>query len=366
VKKTWRWIPPALLAAGLLALAYWRLGPVSVQVAVPTRSAAIDAIYATGSVEPSVMLPIAPRVAGTLAALEADEGSRVRKGQVLARIEDTDLRSTVDELTARARYARENFERTRDLVDRGFVSPTELDRTRSEMDAADASLRRASTQRGYAALTAPADGEIIRRDGEIGQYFAAGQALFTLSCCAPLRASVEVDEEDIERIHVGQKVVLRTDALPSRTLDGTVAQITPKGDPVARSYRVRIRLAQPEVLKVGMTVDANIIVAERANALLVPSSTVQGTSVWVVRDGRAHRQAVRTGVVGADRTEILEGLDPGAHVVLAPGDALEENRRVREHLAAVADAAGSAASATPPAAPRTAAQPASQAGSIVR
>jgi len=307
-----------------------------VQVVQPTRSTAVEAIYATGSVEPTVMLPIAPRVAGTLASLEADEGSQVRKGQVLARLEDTDLSSTVDELSARARYAREQFERTEDLVQRGFVSSTELDRTRSDLDAADASLRRARTLRDFTALRAPADGVIIRRDGEIGQYLAAGQGLFYLSCCAPLRASVEVDEEDIVRVHVGQKVVLRTDALPGRTLDGEVSQVTPKGDPVARSYRVRIRLADPAALKVGMTVDANLIVAERANALLVPSAAVQGGHVWIVRDGRLHRQPVRTGVLGAERTEILEGLDTDAHVVLDPNEGLHEDHRVFERMAVTA------------------------------
>jgi RND family efflux transporter MFP subunit len=337
----------AAAAAALAALAWRQLAPTAVLVVAPTRATAVDAIYATGSVEPTVMLPIAPRVAGTLAALAADEGSRVRKGEVLARLEDTDLTSTVDELTARARYAREQFERTEDLVRQGFVSPTELDRTRSEMDAADATLRRARSQREFTALRAPADGMIIRRDGEIGQYLAAGQALFTMSCCAPLRVSVDVDEEDIVRVHVGQKVVLRADALPGRVLDGTVAQVTPKGDPVARSYRVRIRLADATQLQVGMTVDANLVVAERPQALLVPSAAVQGGAVWVVCDGRLHRQPVRTGVLGTERTEIREGLEPDAHVVLTQADALVEGHRATEHAAGASALPGAAEAAAP-------------------
>ena len=339
MKIRWKWIAAALAGAALAAYLAWRWVPTSVQVAQATRATAVEAIYATGSVEPTVMLPIAPRVAGTLAQLEADEGSAVRKGQVLARLEDTDLRSTVDELAARARYAREQYERTEDLVHQGFVSSGELDRTRSEMDAADAALRRAGSQRAFAALVAPADGVIIRRDGEVGQYLPAGQALFTLSCCAPLRVSVEVDEEDILRVHVGQKAVLRTDALPGRTLDGAVSQITPKGDPVSRSYRVRIRLADPAQLRVGMTIDANLIVAEHADAILVPSSAVQAGTVWTVRDGRLHRQPVRTGVVGAERTEILEGVEAGTAVVAAPGDTLEEGHRVHASTQAPATAA---------------------------
>jgi RND family efflux transporter MFP subunit len=353
-----KWLVAACAGVvAVVAVALWWFGPTGVQTVLPVRATAVEAIYATGSVEPSVMLPIAPRVSGTLAELEVDEGSRVRKGQVLARLEDTDLRSTVDEQSARARYARENFERTEDLVRRGFVSPGELDRTRSDLDAADAALRRAHTLRNFAALLAPADGVIIRRDGEIGQYFPAGQALFTMSCCAPLRVAVEVDEEDILKVHVGQKAVLRTDALPTVALDGVVSQVTPKGDPVSRSYRVRIALADPAALKVGMTIDANLIVAERPNALLVPSAAVQGGAVWTVRDGRLRRVAVKTGVVGAERTEILDGLEPGAHVVVSPIDKLAQDHRAQETLLP-----GDAAAQSPPAGPTAGVKPRVAAG----
>jgi RND family efflux transporter MFP subunit len=333
------WVIPALLGA---AIAWAWFGPAGVQTTMPARAQAIEAIYATGAVEPSVMLPVAFRSAGTLAALAVDEGTVVKRGQVLARLDDKDLTSTVEELDARARYAREQFRRTQDLVDKGFVSPTELDRTRADMDAADASLRRAGTQREFMTLHAPADGVILRRDGEIGQYFPAGQALFTMSCCAPLRVTVDVDEEDIVRVHVGQKAVLRADALPGQALDGTVSQITPKGDPVSRSYRVRLSLADPRPLRVGMTIDANLIVAERANALVVPAGAVQNAGVWTVREGRLHRQAVRSGVSSADRIEILEGLDDAAHVVVNPAEDLAENRRVYERAAgAIASASAS-------------------------
>jgi len=348
MRKFRKWILLLVIVACAVAAVYWRLGPVTVDVTTPVRGAAIEAIYATGSVEPTVMLPIASRVAGTLVELAADEGSRVHKGQVLARIEDRDLNSTVEELEARARFAREDFSRTQDLVQKGFVSPGELDSKRAEMEAAAASLRRASAQRDFTALKAPADGVIIRRDGEVGQYFPAGQALFTLACCAPLRVSVEVDEEDILKVHVGQKAVLRTDALAGQVLDGEVAQLTPKGDPVARSYRVRIRLADASPLRVGMTVDANLVVAEHANALLVPSAAVQAGTVWVVRDGHLHRQAVRAGVLGPERTEILEGLDEGAQIVLAPIDGLKEGRSARVRIgAAVAGGTTGAAAAAP-------------------
>lgn len=327
----WKWILVAvvLVAAGAGA-AYWRVrGPVPVDVVAPTRGPAVDAIYATGTVEPTVMLPIAPRVAGRLVELNTDEGATVRKGQVLARLDDADLASAVAELEARARFAQDQLRRTEALVQRGVSAAIELDRARADADAAEAQVRRARAQRDFTALVAPADGTIIRRDGEIGQFVPAGQAVFYLSCCAPLRVTAEVDEEDIPRVHVGQRAVLRADALPDAAFEGAVAEVTPKGDPVARSYRVRIRLPEPGGLQVGMTVDANLIVAERANALLVPTTALQDGAVWLVRDGRLVRRAVQVGVSGDARSEILDGLAPDAAIVVQPSAELAEGRRAR-------------------------------------
>jgi RND family efflux transporter MFP subunit len=327
----WKWVVAVvvLVAAGLGA-AYWRLrGPIPVEVIAPTRGPAVDAIYATGTVEPTVMLPIAPRVGGRLVDLAADEGAKVRKGQVLARLDDADLASSVAEYQARARFAQDQLRRTQELVKRGVSAAIELDRARADADAAEAQLARARAQRDFTTLVAPADGTIIRRDGEIGQFIPTGQAVFYVSCCAPLRVTAEVDEEDIPRVHVGQRAVLRADALPGVPFEGTVAEVTPKGDPVARSYRVRIRMPDPGGLQVGMTVDANLIVAERANALLVPTTAVQDGAVWVVRDGRLARQAVKVGVAGDARSEILDGLSADARIVAQPGEDLAAGRRVR-------------------------------------
>jgi RND family efflux transporter MFP subunit len=282
------------------------------------------------------MLPIAPRVAGRIVALATDEGRAVRKGEVLARLDSQDLDSTVEELAARARYAHAEFDRVQALVRRGVAAATDLDRTRADAEAADAALNRARAQRNFMLLTAPANGIVIRRDGEVGQYIPLNQPVFYLACCAPLRVTADVDEADIPRVTLGMKVVLHADALPGRTFDGTVAEITPKGDPVARSYRVRIGLAEPDAFKVGMTVDANLIVAVREQALLVPSTALLDGAVWQLDDGRLVRRPVQTGVTSAAQTEIRGGLDAGAVLVESPGATLREGRRARARTAPAA------------------------------
>lgn len=342
MRRRWPILFVLALAAIVAAVAWWRLGPVTVEVAKPHRGPAVEAIYATGTVEPTVMLPIAPRVAGRIVALLTDEGHVVRKGEPLARLESQDLDSTVLELGARARYAHAEYERIAALVKRGVAAATDLDRTRADAEAADAALRRAQAQRDFMVLTAPAAGTVIRRDGEVGQFIPVGQPVFYLSCCAPLRVSADVDEEDIPRVRVGMPVVLRADALPGRTFDGEVLEVTPKGDPVARTYRVRLRLATPEAFQVGMTVDANLIVAEREGALLVPSSAVGNGAVWVLRDGRLAHVPVSAGVASATQTEIRGGLAADDPIVVHPDDSLREGRRARAKAVAPATPAAAA------------------------
>ena len=275
-----------LLAVSTIAVAWWRW-PVRVQTALATRGPAVEAVYATGVVEPTVLVPVSPRVGGRLVAIGTEEGERVKRGQVLARIESNDLDQTIQEARAREQLARVTFERARSLVEQRFVAPAELDRTRTEWQAAQAAARRAQAQHDYNQLVAPADGIVLRRDGEVGQFVPAGQTVFALACCAPLRVTAEVDEEDIARVVVGQTVMMHSDALPDRLHEGRVAEITPKGDPVSRSYRVRVRLVDaPAIdggaLRSGMTMDANLIVSRRDGALLLPNRALQGDRLWLV------------------------------------------------------------------------------------
>jgi multidrug efflux pump subunit AcrA (membrane-fusion protein) len=110
---------------------------------------------------------------------------------------------------------------------------------------------RARAQRDYNQLVAPADGTVLRRDGELGQFIAAGQTVLTLACCAPLRVSAEVDEEDIARVAVGQKVIMRTDALPSACSTARWQTSRPRAIRCRAAHRVRIRFIDPSASNAG-------------------------------------------------------------------------------------------------------------------
>lgn len=307
------------------------LGPEVVAVK-PEKGPAVQIVYATGSVEASVMVPISARNAARLIEMNVDEGSDVKKDDVLARLEDTDLQEALSEALAREEYAQKAHERIAKLLAGGSVTRRDFDQTHADWDAAKAAAQRLKAQADFMKLMAPADGTIVRRDGEIGQLVPAGQPVFFMSCCAPLRVSAEVDEEDIPLVQTGQKVLLRADAYPDQIFTGKVQSITPKGDSVTRSYRVRISLDDETPLKIGMTAEANIVTNEKQDALLIPRAAVNDNKVWLIKNGVLQKQHVKTGIRSIQQIEITEGLTPDDIVALKLDKKMKEGTSVRPKL----------------------------------
>lgn len=323
----------ALISLMLLLLAaaalYWLEDRRSVPVIHPAEGPVVQAVYATGTIEPTVMVPIAPRNTGVLKELLVDEGQTVTKGQVLAGLEDSNIQKTIEELEVRANLSEKEFRRKEALLEKGAVSRTMLDQAEADWQAARAALERTQFELDFLKLVAPEDGLIIRRDGEIGEVITVNEPVFWMSCCAPLRVAVEVDEEDIPLVKVGQPVLLRADAFPGQVYKGQVKSITPKGDPVSRSYRVRIEIAGESPLMSGMTAEANIITEQKDKVLLVPPSALKAGAVLVVDAEKIRRVPVQTGVEGKEGIEILQGLSGDMLVVqtydpqLSDGDVVD-------------------------------------------
>lgn len=302
-----------------------RFWPAQVKVTSPHYGTAIQAVYATGVVEPSVTVAIAPKLAGHLSVIQVDEGDTVKKGQLLAKLYDRDVTSNLAELRAKLAFARSYFQRLQALNQRSLVAKLDFDKAKADLQAAEAAVDKADAQVDVMSLFSPADGMVIRRDAEIGQFVNNGQAIFQLSCCAPLRISAQIDEEDIAKVYQGQSVVLHTDNLPGVIMQATVAEITPKGDPVSRTYRVRMQLPDPGQLKIGMTVDTNLLVERHDQTLLIPSIAInKDKTVWVLENHRLHKQMIKTGITGEAQTEIIEGLTPQSQVVTSLDDSLQE------------------------------------------
>lgn len=322
-----RYRKPALIIVilAIIMIAAWYMlarGEDKIAVIHPVRGPVVQGVYATGTVEPTIMLPLGPRATGRLVELLADEGANVEKGAVLARLEDDNLRETLNELQARADLAQKSYGRKAVLVGSGAVAKEEVDQALADRDAAQAAVARAQAELDFLKLIAPESGIIIRRDGEIGEVIPSGNAVFWLARKNDLRIEAEVDEEDIMLVKPEQKVVIQADAFPDEIFNGTVTSITPKGDPVARSYRVRISIEEASRLMIGMTAETNIVIREEKNALLIPASAVlNNNKVFVIRDNKATEIEIETGAKTTDIIEARRGLKDDDIVIL---DAAQE------------------------------------------
>jgi len=318
------------LAVALVALlAWWRLGrPVEVTTVAPVRGTAVEIVYATGAVEPVRWAKVASLIRDRIVDLCHCESKTVAKGDVLARLDDREPKAQLQELKAREEFAKREMARVTELLGRGVASTQAFERISTDLRQVQALITLQMEKLAAYTIASPMDGVVLRRDGEIGEIAEPGQILFRVGVPRPLQVVAEVNEEDIPRVAVGQAVLLRTDAFAGRRLDGKVSEITPLGDAVARTYRIRVALPEDTPLHVGMSVEANIVTREKANGLLIPADALVGSQVVVVAGDRAHRRQVEIGIRGTRSVEVLSGLGENERIASPAPASLADGSRV--------------------------------------
>lgn len=314
-----RWVRIVLAAAVAAALAlalFWASGTgrPKLETVAPVIGPAVLAIYGTGDVEPANWAKLATAVSARLMTLAVREGDRVTKGQVLAVQDDHVERATLAELEARQRFYEGDYERKEKLASRDIVSQQALAQTRAFAEEYSAKVRAQKERIGLSSLIAPLDGIVLRRDGELGELLAAGTTVLWVGDPAEINIVAAIDEEDIALVREGQKVLVKSDAQPGRAIEGRVLRITPKGDPIAKTFRVRVALPADQGLMVGMTAEINIVVREVEDALLVPVSAVADGHVWRIADGKPLRVEVETGIRSGTEVQIVSGLGAGDRI----------------------------------------------------
>jgi len=322
------WLAVLVALAG--AVWWWRVGRGPEITAVAAwRGTAVEIVYATGAVEPVRWAKVTSLIRGRIVELCDCEGRVVAKGDVLVRLDDREQRAQLQELKAREDFAKREVARVTELIGRGSATIQAHERASTDLRTLQALILVQMEKLDNYAITAPMDGVVLRRDGEVGEIVDPGQIMFRVGVPKPLQAVAEVNEEDIPRVVLGQKVLLRSDAFAGKQLEGKLREITPMGDPVAKTYRIRIALPDDTPLKVGMSVEANVVTREKPNALLIPSDAVQGTAVFVVDGDRVQRRNVEIGIRGTRAVEILSGLKEDERVVSPAATDLADGKRVR-------------------------------------
>jgi membrane fusion protein (multidrug efflux system) len=318
----------ALLAAAAAGSWFFRQAP-QVAAAAAKRGTAAEIVYATGGVEPVRWAKVASVIRDRIVEICDCEGKTVARGDILARLDSREVQAGLKELKAREDFLQREMTRVSELIARGSATAQSYERAAMDLQTVQGLISVQTEKIADYTIVAPMDGVVLRRDGEIGEIAEAGQILFRIGVPKPLQVVAEVNEEDIPRVVLGQTALFRTDAFPERTLQGKVNEITPMGDVVAKTFRVKIALPDDTPLKPGMSVEANIITREKPNALLVPADALQGNAVFVIDGARVRKRAVTVGIRGTRTVEILSGLSEGESVASpAPAD-LRDGSRVR-------------------------------------
>jgi HlyD family secretion protein len=337
-----------------------------------TRGAIVNTVSATGTLEAVTTVQVGTQVSGVIEALYADFNSIVRKGQVLAQLDQSLFKAAIDQAEAnliraeadheRARVtladAEAKLARARELAARQLIPQNELDTAELNRSTAEtqvrsaaaavtqarAALQQAKVNLDKTIIRSPIDGVVISRDVDVGQTVAASMSAPTLFQIAAdltrMQLNASIDEADLGAIKEGQKVSFTVDAYPNDVFEGVVKQV--RLSPVVInnvvSYAAIISAPNPELkLMPGMTATLDIEVARRDNVLRVPAAAlrfkptaeqleamnalpsegpVRGATVWQATEGGVVAVPVRTGISDGRWTELVEGpLTEGARVV---------------------------------------------------
>jgi RND family efflux transporter MFP subunit len=319
----------AVIAMTLAAGLWWYLQGTPVTVARAARGGVAEIVYATGSVEPETWSRSTPLVRGRIIERCRCEGKHVKAGDILARLDDREAQATLNDLKALEDFERKEFERQTLLIERGVTTSQAHQKAESNLARIRAQIAAQTQRLEYFKLVAPMDGVVLKEDGEVGDMVDPGVILYRVGLETPLWVVADVNEEDIPRVRIGQKALLRSDAFANRVLDGIVKQMTPAGDPVTKTFRVRIGLPVETPLRVGMSVEANIVTREQSNAIVVPINAIVNDHAFLIDEGHARRRKIRIGLRGTGAVEVLEGLSDGDLVVSPANSDLEDGTRVR-------------------------------------
>lgn len=321
-------------------------------VRASTATAASMAVFA-GEVKPRHEADLAFRIGGKIVERKVDVGAAVRRGQLLARLDPSDvaLQAQGAEAAAaaartEATFARAEYERFESLNRQKFVSASALDQKRNAMNAADARLEQAQAalavsrnQAGYAALVAPEDGVITAVTAEAGQVVASGQAVMRLARTGEREIAIAVPEHRVGEIRAARELGVVLWADPKKLYGARVREISPSVDPVTRTFAVRVAVPEADAtLGLGMT--ANVVVggAGTAGATLLPLSSIYHTpdgkpAVWIYdpREQKVDLRAVTLGAYREDGVLVASGVRDGEWVVAAGANKLKPGQRVRPY-----------------------------------
>ena len=347
--------------AAIAALAVWLLSGGKKEEKITFDTAAVapanimNSITATGTIEPVTSVTVGTQVSGIVSKLFVDYNSVVKKGQVIAELDKTNLMSQLNTAktqlaTAQSQlnYQTANYKRYKTLFEKGLVAADDFDnaklsytQAKEQVASAKEEVQRAQTNLGYATITSPIDGVVLSKSVEEGQTVAASFStpeLFTIAQdLTNMQVVADVDEADIGDVKEGERVTFTVDAYPDDTFEGEVKQVRQEATTSNNVVTYEVVISAPNAdlkLKPGLTANVTIYTAERKGVLSVPSKALRFTpqketvgkmkivdvanaknKVWTIEGNSIVAHKVNIGMTDGTNTQIVGGIAEGTKVV---------------------------------------------------
>lgn len=347
--------------AAIAALAVWLLSGGKKEEKITFDTAAVapanimNSITATGTIEPVTSVTVGTQVSGIVSKLFVDYNSVVKKGQVIAELDKTNLMSQLNTAktqlaTAQSQlnYQTANYKRYKTLFEKGLVAADDFDnaklsytQAKEQVASAKEEVQRAQTNLGYATITSPIDGVVLSKSVEEGQTVAASFStpeLFTIAQdLTNMQVVADVDEADIGDVKEGERVTFTVDAYPDDTFEGEVKQVRQEATTTNNVVTYEVVISAPNAdlkLKPGLTANVTIYTAERKGVLSVPSKALRfipqketvgkmkivdvanaKNKVWTIEGNSIVAHKVNIGMTDGTNTQIVGGIAEGTKVI---------------------------------------------------
>ena len=292
-----------------------------VDVAIAVEQIVVETISATGQIEALQSIELRPEVEGRIVEILVREGSEVRRGTPLFKVDDAELKAEVARLEAQRDLAARVLERTHALIEERATSPAQLDEAEANARSTQAELDLLQVRLERTVVRAPFSGVVGERLVSVGDFVNRTTSLTTLQTVDPQRASFRVPERYAEVLAVGQRVTFRVASVVERGFVGEVEFVDPVVSLPSRTITVKARVPNPtRRLKPGMFIEVDLVTGERPSAVVVPEDAIlplQGADyVWAVTEGQATRRQVELGVRMPGFVELRAGVAAGDTVVV--------------------------------------------------
>lgn len=286
-------------------------------------------VSASGTIQPVNMVDISSKITAQIKEVKVKENDPVKADQVLVVLEDDDLQPQLVQAQERVSNAAANLERNQRLNVIGAVPDQQLDNLRMEYKIAQANYAEVLSKLNQTVITSPIDGTVIGKPLPAGQMVAQGvtnpTVILTVADMSKMQIEAQIDQTDIGKVAVGQKVSFTVDAHPDKKFTGVIANVSKKAvtqqNVIYYTATIDVTDAQ-NLLNPSMVARVTINIGESKDTLLIPLAAVKsdknGKYVVVMKaDGKTENVAVTTGILGDDRVEIKSGLSEGDTVIIS-------------------------------------------------